>query len=186
LGTPKTDTEPTKQQLESSLADEWDKEFEKDNESLLVTYNPKTKVVIDFFIAGTDKKSLLAVGNLKEKDENYVIDYVEAIKNPSEITGIKISKKLSQELSGNVTYNAVAFKIENQEDYKWANCKFRINGKFEFKSSEGIKAKDNVVIPFSEFTNDGERFNFFMNKPENLYVSCDALGQHRSNYFTIN
>lgn len=185
LGKPSIDKEPTKQQIASGVADEWEKEFEKDSQSLLVTYYPKTKVIVDFFISGTDKKALLNIGKLKENDSAYVIEFVKAIKNPSDITGVKISKKLPAELNGNVTYSTNAFRIENKEDYNWANCKLSINSKFDFKSSDGIKANDSLIIPFAEFTKDGERFNFISNKPESLFISCDTLGQHRTNYFAI-
>ncbi len=185
LGAPNIDTEPTKQQLDSGVADEWEKEFKKNNESLLVTYYPKTKVVTDFFISGSDKQSLLNIGNLKEKDSNYVIEFVKAIKNPSDITGVKISKKLPEELNVNVTYSSTAFKIENKESYNWRACKFSMNSKFDFTTSDGIKANDSLIIQFSEFTDNGERFNFLLQKPEDLSVACDTNGQHRTNYLNI-
>ena len=173
------------------MISEWDMEYIKDNNSLLVTYNPKTKIVMDFFIAGTDKNQVLVIGNLKQDSGDYNIKFVNSIKDPSSITGVTISKKLPEELSGNVTYNAVAFKIENKEDYPWSNCKFEINGRtfssgFSFKSADEVKAKDSIIIPFAEFTKDGKRFDFYTQKPENLFISCDTGSQHRSNYFTIN
>ncbi len=189
LGKPTTFTEPTKQQL--ALSDMWDMEYTKDGVTLLVTYNPKTKVVTDFFIDGADKIKLLAQGNIQESSDKYVTEFVKSLKNPNEITGVKISQKLSAELNGKVTYNAVAFKVDNPENYTWTNCKFEINGGtfssgYTFKSASGIKANDSLIIPFSEFTKDGKRFNFYEQKPENLFISCDTNGQHRSNYFTIN
>lgn len=189
LGTPNNFKEPTKQQL--AITDEWYMEYIKDDNSLLITYDLKTKVVTDFFIEGTDKSKVLTTGNLKEKADDYDVRFVNSIKNANEITGVKIAKKLPAELNGNVTYNAVAFKVDNKESYAWANCKFEINGGtfsngYVFKSSGGIKANDSLIIPFAEFTKDGERFNFYAQKPENLFISCDTNSQHRSNYFTIN
>lgn len=92
LGNPVSDAEPTKQQLSVGVS-EWDKEFQKDGQSLLVTYNPKTRQVIDFFISGTSKTDVLIIGNLKDGDSKYSIDYVKSLKNPAEITGVKVSKK---------------------------------------------------------------------------------------------
>jgi hypothetical protein len=189
LGTPNNFKEPTKQQL--AITDEWYMEYIKDDNSLLITYDLKTKVVTDFFIEGTDKSKVLTTGNLKEKADDYNVQFVNSIKNANEITGVKIAKKLPAELNGNVTYNAVAFMVDNKESYAWVNCKFEINGGtfssgYVFKSSEGIKANDSLIIPFAEFTKDGERFNFYAQKPENLFISCDTNSQHRSNYFTIN
>lgn len=191
LGNPTEYTAPTKQQL--ALSDVWDMSYTKDGVSLLVTYNTKTKVISDFFIDGSDKNKLLAQGNLKENDGNYSVEFVKSITNPNEITGVKVAKKLSDDLDANVTYNAIAFKIENKEDYSWTNCKFELNGGgkvfsggYEFISKNGIKAKDSVIIPFSEFTKDSKRFDFYAEKPENLFIACETNGQHRTNYFAIN
>lgn len=188
LGSPTTYTAPTKQQL--ALMDIWDMEYTKDDVNLLITYNPKSKAILDYFIDGSDKAKLLALGNLQEKNDAYIVEPVKAIAKPNEITGIKIYKKLSAELDGSVAYNAVAFQVSNNEDYGWINCRFEINGGiissgYEYKTSSGIKAKDNLVIPFSEFTKDGERFNFYTQKPEKLFIACDTNGQHRTNYFAI-
>lgn len=188
LGEPTKYTAPTKQQLE--VFPIWDMEYTKDDTNLLVTYNPKSKVITDFFMDGSDQQRLLALGNLQEKSDNYIVETVKAITKPSEITGIKIMKKLPSELDGSVAYNAIAFQITNNEDYDWTNCRLAINGGivssgYEYKTSSGIKAKDKLVVPFSEFTKDSERFNFLTNKPENLFVACDTNGQHRTNYFSI-
>lgn len=189
LGKPKTFKEPTKQDL--LMFDTWNIEYEKDGVGLLVSYNLKTKGVVDFFMDGHDKATLLAQGNLQEKNDAYVVEPVKNILDESKITGIKIMKKLPQELDANVTYNAIAFKIDNKEDYDWGNCKFEINGKFfgggyVYKATKNVKANDSLVIPFSEFTQDGKRFNFFSEKPEKLFISCDVMGQHRTNFFGIN
>lgn len=188
LGSPTTYTAPTKQQL--ALMDIWDMEYTKDDVNLLITYNPKSKTVLDYFIDGSDKAKLLALGKLQEKNDAYIAEFVKNISNPNEILGVKIIKKLPAELDGSVAYNAVAFQISNDEDYGWTNCRFEINGGiisdgYEYKTSSGIKAKDKLVIPFSEFTKDGERFNFYTQKPEKLFIACDTLGQHRTNYFAI-
>lgn len=193
LGSPSAGKEPTKQQLATGVADEWYKEFTKDDVTVLVTYNAKTKVVSDFFFDGEDKAKIMEAGNLKENSGGYNLELVKNILDPNKITGIKVSKKLPEELDANVTYSSNAFKIENNEDYAWSGCKFEINGGgkifsggYEYKSSTGIKAKDNIVIPFSEFTKDSQRFNFYSEKPENLFISCNTNGQSRTNYFTIN
>ncbi len=190
LGSPTDYKAPTKQQL--AMTSVWDMGYTKDNVNLLITYNPKSKVVTDFFIDGSDKNKLLAQGNLQEVNDNYAVEFVKNVIKPSEILGVKIMKKLSSELGANVTYNALAFKIANEEDYDWNNCKFELNGGgkvfsggYEYKSSSGIKAKGNIVIAYSEFTKDSKRFDFYSEKPENLFIACDTNGQHRTNYFSI-
>lgn len=188
LGDPTDFTPPTKQQL--AMMDMWDMGYTKDGTSLIIEYNPKNKVIFNFYIDGNDKAKLLALGNLQEKSDKYVLDFVKNVSNQNEIFGVGIYKKLPMELDANVAYNMVAFQVTNNENYNWTECRFEINGGvvssgYEYKTSSGIKAKDVLTIPFSEFTKDGERFNFFEQKPEKLFVSCNASKQHRSNYFSI-
>lgn len=55
LGKPASDTEPT--QLQKQVAGEikeWDKTFIIDSQTLVATYNPSTRKVIDFFISTKD------------------------------------------------------------------------------------------------------------------------------------
>ena len=102
LGAPVSDTEPTAQQLGLGL-NEWEKNFKKDGQELLVTYRPKDRTVIDFFITANDPsgkdgltkdtKKLLQIGNLNENDPRYAIEFVRALKDKSSYTGVKISPK---------------------------------------------------------------------------------------------
>lgn len=186
LGEPKTFKEPTKQQ--TAMVDTWEIEYEKDGVGLLVSYDLKTKNVVDFFMDGDDKAKLLSQGNLQEKSDSYVVEPVKNLVDPNKITGIKIAKKLPSELDASIEYSALALIVTNNEEYSWSNCRLEINGGFisggyEYKEKSAIKAKSDVTIPFSEFTKDGERFNFFSQKPEKLFMACDTNGQHRSNFF---
>jgi len=54
LGKPTSDTEPTDLQKQNGNITEWEKTFDKDSQQLLVTYNPSTRKVVDFFISTTD------------------------------------------------------------------------------------------------------------------------------------
>jgi hypothetical protein len=90
LGKPQDkEPEPTELQLQIGF-DEWSNVFTKDGQELLVTFNPRTRQVIDFFLAGENKIILIQQGNLVEATLAYTIEPVNAIRNPSEITGIKI------------------------------------------------------------------------------------------------
>jgi hypothetical protein len=98
LGEPKG-LSPTEQQISLGIK-EWDKSFIKDGKELLVTYKISNNEIIDFFISTDDpsgmtqdKKHLLELGNLKENDEKYSLEFVKTIKNPSYFTGIKIIPK---------------------------------------------------------------------------------------------
>lgn len=100
LGAPKDGSEPTALQLQMGVG-EWDNSWEKDGETLLITYDPKSRKVIDFFILGvgsinstTDKEHLLTVGGLKTGQQSYKVDFVKAIKDPSQFTGVKVTPTL--------------------------------------------------------------------------------------------
>lgn len=94
LGTPTdADIEPTQQQLDLGV-DEWSNGFTNDGQDLLVTYNPRTRAVIDLFLDGSDQNSLLQRGNLAVRSAAYRIEPVRALRNPSQITGIKILPKM--------------------------------------------------------------------------------------------
>mgnify|MGYP001591345051 FL=1 len=98
LGAPlnKDLTEPTAEQLKLGV-EEWDNSYKKDGQELLVTFNPSTRKIVDFFLSGDNKAKLIEAGNLKENDSNYTIEQVKQLKNPSAITGIKIIPKKKAE-----------------------------------------------------------------------------------------
>ncbi len=98
LGKAAGDDEPTAQQLALGTK-EWWKTYKKDGRELLVTYNPQTRSIVDFFISAKsdnemsrkDMDKLLEVGNLKQGASDYSIEYVKALKDPSTYTGVKIT-----------------------------------------------------------------------------------------------
>lgn len=88
--------EPSQQQLSLGIK-EWSLTFKNNNQELLVTYNPNTRKVIDFFISTDDpsgktkdKLHLLEIGNLIENDSRYKIEFVKTITDSSSFTGVKI------------------------------------------------------------------------------------------------
>ncbi len=98
LGNPvDKDIEPTKLQLEMMGQEvTWYNSFKKEGVDLLVTYDAKTRKVVDFFISDLgdqDKIRLLAAGNLKNGDPAYVLEFVKALKDPTTYTGVKITPK---------------------------------------------------------------------------------------------
>lgn len=84
------DIEPSSQQLNSSSG-EWDNTFRKDSEELLVTFNVKTRKLIDLFISGDNKASLLEKTGLNEGDARYTLKFVQALSDPKLITGVIIT-----------------------------------------------------------------------------------------------
>ncbi len=95
LGTPIDDVELTELQLKNlDQAAEWSKTFEKDGVKLLVTYSSRTRKVIDFFISDLgdqNKTRIMAAGGLKNDDPAYRLEFVKALTNPAEYTGLKIT-----------------------------------------------------------------------------------------------
>lgn len=99
--------------------------------------------------------------------------------------------EVTKELDAEVRFSTTAFMIKNKESKDWANCQFVLNGKllgsdFTYKSSEGIKANDSIIILMSDFTkSDGTMFNVYTTKPKNLFISCDVGSNHRTGYYAI-
>ena len=97
LGKPSDEEiEPTKQQMEMNF-DSWDNNFDKDGKTLLITFNPQDRKVIDFFIStddpsGTtdDYSDLLKICNVTDDNSAYKIEPVPTIKDDTRFTGIKI------------------------------------------------------------------------------------------------
>lgn len=92
--------ELTKEQIAMGNTTEWDASFKKDGQELLVTYTIATNKVIDLFISTDDKngltrdkKHLLEVGNLKEGDSRYQVEFVKAMVDSKSFTGVKITAK---------------------------------------------------------------------------------------------
>jgi len=116
-GIPSSNSEPTKLQLKNGN-NEWDKTFKKDGYELLITYNPKTRDVIDFFIGTKDSSGktndytdLLQVTNVTENSKTIIIEPIKTIQDPDFFTGIKIKFKSSVD------------KVEAIAKKEWENSK---------------------------------------------------------------
>lgn len=96
LGKPSHDTEPTGLQVQQGT-NEWDKKFTaKSGQELLVTYNPKTRAVIDYFfpLNTSSTAALLKLGNLNPDSPFYRVEPVQALTLPlGNYTGIKVIPK---------------------------------------------------------------------------------------------
>lgn len=96
LGEPSWDIGPTDLQV-SLGATEWDKNWEKDGETIMVTYYINNGKVKEVFLEANnqvyenrDKNRLLKIGNLNSN--NYNIKFVDQINRPGYFTGIIVSK----------------------------------------------------------------------------------------------
>lgn len=81
----------------------------------MVTYDVKTRKVVDFFIdtkdpsgLTTDREYLAALGNIKTGQEAYDVEFVEALNNPGKYTGVKITP---------VDLQAKAALIQQRKDF---------------------------------------------------------------------
>lgn len=76
--------------------------YKKDGEELIVTYNNKTKKVIDFFLSARegftgmnkrgDKQLILSKLGLTEDNQEYKVEYVKALKDENQFTGVILTK----------------------------------------------------------------------------------------------
>jgi len=99
LGKPEgTDDEPTNQQLAAGVT-EWEKSFKRDTTTLLVTYNPKTRKVIDFFVSTSHGKTaditpLLELVNVDRTEPNGIdAEAVPMLANKQLFTGVKLVQR---------------------------------------------------------------------------------------------
>jgi len=96
LGKPTdTDKEPSKLQMKTEGFNEWDNSFEKGGYTLIVTFNPHSRNVIDFFITNedgdfTDPSLLNKICKVVEGSSDYTLQPVKEIKDPTRYTGLKI------------------------------------------------------------------------------------------------
>ncbi len=91
LGQPQDrNPEPTELQLEAGAANEWSNGFTREGQDLLVTFDPRTRRVIDLFLSGSDRGVLMQRGNLSSGAREYRIESVRALRDPSKITGITV------------------------------------------------------------------------------------------------
>lgn len=100
LGTPTNNSEPTQQMINGGV-DTWEKTWERGDYSLMVTYDIKTKKVIDLFLGSNtdagfkqfeDTNNILKAGNLSTSDPRYSVEFVKA-KNDPGYTGAIIRQK---------------------------------------------------------------------------------------------
>lgn len=98
LGQPKSKYTP-KTNIEGDTPD---MTFSKNNLEMIVTYDAKTRTVIDFFLPSTndhsnlnsdeDKNIILNNLNLVDNSPNYEVKYVKALKDPNMFTGVIVKK----------------------------------------------------------------------------------------------
>jgi hypothetical protein len=90
LGQP-TDSEPEPSALQHEMDfSEWNNTFDVSGHEVLVTFNPQTRQVIDLFVDGSDATTLYHRWGLNRTSPLYTLEPVKSLRDPSQITGIKI------------------------------------------------------------------------------------------------
>jgi len=99
LGKPEKMDGPTKAQENAGVI-EWEWQYEKNGQTMLVTFNFKTRMITDFFLDAmtpegcTDNvDDLKCIANVFNNATPCRVEPVPTIKDPKKFTGIKISKK---------------------------------------------------------------------------------------------
>lgn len=103
-------------------------------------------------------------------------------------------EEVETEIAARVLIFASGITIANQSGKEWLNCKVELNpGLFRGGYTQTLPvlandASEDGLSPnfmeYSNFTKNGERFNYRETKPENIYIECkDAEGNRGSNIF---
>jgi hypothetical protein len=170
LGEPSQKYMPTQARL--SDGENPDFTYKKDGESLLVTYNNKTKKVVDFFLTAkeghtninsdADKQLILAKLGLRPDTQEYSVEYVKALKDDNQFTGVTLTKldPLATEKEDNarsfashyIKYN-IPLKSPSTADYKapWYATKiddnlYEVNSYVDAQNSFGAEIRNNWTM----------------------------------------
>ena len=83
------------------------------------------------------------------------------------------------DLTASVNFDGAQFTIVNGDSFAWSECKLDLNGgliRSGYVLNAGrLDAGSTYTVGAAQFANgDGERFNPFTMKPQNLFVICDT------------
>jgi uncharacterized OB-fold protein len=83
------------------------------------------------------------------------------------------------ELKGMISFNGIAFQLENKDDFDWSNCGLQVNSHGFDSGYEAtiplVKSRDSVTIAAMTLANsDGERLNPVTHKAKEIFIRCDT------------
>lgn len=102
LGEPTSYIKPPQSYIENSTIRTWEKTWYRNDHTFMITYNIDTNDIEDYFLGGgsdevferfRDTNYILEVGNMTNDSNNYTVEFVKALKDPSTHTGAIIRKK---------------------------------------------------------------------------------------------
>jgi len=143
-----------------------------DNYDDRVVFSPSNWVVVSQEHTG----GIIVLG--VEKPDDRVTTTTEAsttseVPSTSEDTTTSVSP--SEEIDATIFERATGIAILPQQDYE--NCEAELNPgiiRSGYEAEVGfLSAGVEVLIPYGDFTKDGERFNYATTKPENFFMTCD-------------
>lgn len=82
--------EPTPAQMKATNGEDWINTFEKGGQTLVVTFNARTRTVRDIVLIGPDEDHLLQAGNLNLTASHYIVLPVPDPKNTHEVVGLRV------------------------------------------------------------------------------------------------
>ncbi|MBC6989313.1 hypothetical protein [Hymenobacter sp. BT491] len=74
----------------AAKVENWVNTFEKNRSTLIVTFNARTRKVVDIVLPGTDEEELMQQANLSLYDSRYIVLPVGDPKSLDRITGLRI------------------------------------------------------------------------------------------------
>ncbi|SNC60005.1 hypothetical protein SAMN06265337_0170 [Hymenobacter gelipurpurascens] len=82
--------EPTPAQMKATKGEDWINTFEQGGQTLVVTFNARTRTVRDIVLIGSDEDYLLRAGNLNLTASNYIVLPVPNPKDTREVVGLRV------------------------------------------------------------------------------------------------
>ncbi|SHI93278.1 hypothetical protein SAMN02745146_1953 [Hymenobacter daecheongensis DSM 21074] len=82
--------EPTPEQMRSTKGEDWINTFEKNGSTVVVTFNARTRKVLDMVLIGAEEDELMRRGNLSLTAPDYLVLPVADPKNANKISGLRV------------------------------------------------------------------------------------------------
>ncbi|UOQ52462.1 hypothetical protein [Hymenobacter cellulosivorans] len=82
--------EPNAEQMKSTKGADWINTFEKNGSTIVVTFNAKSRKVLDMVLIGSDEDELMRRGNLVMTAPEYIVLPVPDPKRPQAISGVRM------------------------------------------------------------------------------------------------
>jgi len=82
--------EPTAEQMKATKGEDWINTFEKNGSTVVVTFNAKTRKVLDMVLIGSNEDELMRRGNLSLTAQNYLVLPVTDPKNADKVSGLRV------------------------------------------------------------------------------------------------